>query len=146
MTEVTVPGDAESFAQLLNCAYTGELTVSLKTIASILNMATFMSFDQAIDLCSQYLLQIDVKDSDISTDTCLEIWSIANNHVRLSDVAQSYRKHLTQNFKKCGESEVFLENADVDFLLESLCDEEIETDTCTEKQVCGQKCVQNYDK
>ena len=38
-------------------------------------------------------------------------------------------------FPKLCESEVFLENATADFLLESLGDDDIETDECCEEQV-----------
>ena len=46
--------------------------------------------------------------------------------------------HLLKNFPKVCESEVFLENATADFLLESLVDDDIETDEYSEEQVSAQ--------
>ncbi len=130
--EVTIPGTAQSFSQLLNFAYTGYFTLSPTTIGSILSMACYMHFQQAIDVCANYLS--DVKHS-ITIDDCFEIWSVASNHVSLSDLVESFHQHLVHSFHKCGESESFLEHASVDFLRECLDDEEVETELSTELQV-----------
>ncbi|XP_072015441.1 kelch-like protein 6 isoform X2 [Amphiura filiformis] len=130
--EVTVPGTGESFSQLLEFAYTGYFTLSPTTVAGVLNMACYMHFSQAVEVCANYLRE--VKDS-ITIDDCFEIWSVACNHGSLSELAESFRRHLVHSFNKCAESQSFLEHASVDFLLECLGDEEIETDTTTEKQI-----------
>ncbi|XP_072020877.1 uncharacterized protein [Amphiura filiformis] len=132
MGEITVPGSEESFAQILDFAYTGYFTLSLRTVTGILQMACYMVVTEAMDLCAEYLRE--VKDN-FPIEDCFEIWSIASNHSNLSDVAQLYRSHLVQNFYKCVQSKVFLENSSTSVMLEILSDEEIETDTMTEEQI-----------
>ncbi|XP_072020765.1 uncharacterized protein [Amphiura filiformis] len=46
-----------------------------------------------------------------------------------------YRSHVIQSFLKCVKSRVFLENCTASVMMEILSDEEIETDTTTEKQI-----------
>ncbi|XP_072020873.1 kelch-like protein diablo [Amphiura filiformis] len=131
MGEITVPGSEESFAQILDFAYTGYLTLSLRTVTGILQMACYMVVTQAMDLCAEYLRE--VKDN-VTIEDCFEIWSIASNS-SLTDIAQLYKSHLLQNFPKCVQSKVFLENCSASVMLEILSDEEIETATTTEEQI-----------
>ncbi|XP_072050632.1 kelch-like protein 25 isoform X2 [Amphiura filiformis] len=132
MREVTVPGTEDCFTQLLEFAYTGYFTLSVQTAAGILRMANYMMLTDAMKLCAEYLC--DVKEN-LSIDDCFEVWSISCNHDSLSDVAKLYQEHLVQNFPECGRSEVFLENASADILMEMMDNDDIETDTCTEEQI-----------
>ncbi|XP_072050891.1 kelch-like protein 25 isoform X2 [Amphiura filiformis] len=132
MREVTVPGTEDCFAQLLEFAYTGYFTLSVQTAAGILRMANYMMLTDAMKLCAEYLC--DVKEN-LSIDDCFEVWAISCNHDSLSDVAKLYQEHLVQNFPECGRSEVFLENASADILMEMMDNDDIETDTCTEEQI-----------
>ena len=132
MSEVTVPGTEEGFAQILDFAYTGFFTLSLKTVTDILKMACYMVFAEVVELCAEYLK--GVKDQ-LTFGDCFEVWSIANNHHSLTDVTQWYRSHLLQNFTKCVESQAFLENTSASVLMEFLSDEEIETDDMTEEHI-----------
>ncbi|XP_072021114.1 kelch-like protein 32 [Amphiura filiformis] len=132
LREITVPGSEESFAQILDFAYTGHFTLSVKTVVGILQMACYMVLNKAVELCAEYLK--DVKDS-LAVEDCFEIWSIASNHNNLSEVAQIYRSHVIQNFLKCVTSRAFLENSTASVMMEILSDEEIETDTTTEEQI-----------
>ncbi|XP_072020250.1 kelch repeat and BTB domain-containing protein 2-like [Amphiura filiformis] len=132
MSEITVPGTEESFAQILDFAYTGHFTLSLRTVVGILKMACYMVMTKTVELCAEYLK--DVKDK-LTIEDCFEIWLIASNHKSLSNVAQIYRSHVIQNMVKCVKSKVFLENSSVSVMMEILSDEEIETDTTTEEQI-----------
>ncbi|XP_072026472.1 kelch repeat and BTB domain-containing protein 2-like [Amphiura filiformis] len=132
MSEVNVPGTGESFAQILDFAYTGHFTLSVRTVLGILKMACYMVLTKAIELCAEYLK--DVKDL-LTIEDCFEIWSITINHNSLSDVAQMYRSHVIQNFLNCVKSKDFLENSSSSAMMEILSDEEIETDTLTEEQI-----------
>ncbi|XP_072020764.1 kelch-like protein 26 isoform X2 [Amphiura filiformis] len=132
MSEITVPGTEESFAQILDFAYTGHFSLSLRTVVCILKMACYMVLTKAVALCAEYLK--DVKDK-LTVEDCFEIWLIASNHKSLSNVAQMYRSHVIQNFVKCVKTKVFLENASASVMMEILSDEEIETDTSTEEQI-----------
>ncbi|XP_072050127.1 uncharacterized protein [Amphiura filiformis] len=132
MREVTVPGTEDCFAQVLEFAYTGYFTLSIQTAPGILRMANYMMLTDAMKLCAEYLC--DVKEN-LSIDDCFEVWSISCNHDSLSDVAKLYQEHLVQNFPECGRSEVFLENASADILMEMMDNDDIETDTCTEEQI-----------
>ncbi|XP_072020248.1 kelch-like protein 15 [Amphiura filiformis] len=49
MSEITVPGTEESFARILDFAYTGNFTLSLRTVVGILNMACYMVLTKAIE-------------------------------------------------------------------------------------------------
>ena len=133
-SEVTVPGTSESFAQLIQFAYTGFFTLSTTTVAGILNVACYMHFTQAVQVCARYLS--DKKDK-LSIDHCFEIWFVADNFgSSLSELAVTFSRHLVRNFRKCLESQNFLEHATVDFLLRTcLENEEIETEVSTELQV-----------
>ena len=133
-SEVTVPGTSESFAQLIQFAYTGFFTLSTANVVGILNMACYMNFTHAVEVCARYLS--DNKDK-LSIDQCFEIWSIAENFgSSLSELAVTFSRHLVENFPKCLESQSFIEHANVDFLLKNcLENEEIETDESTELQV-----------
>ena len=132
MSEITIPGSPESFTKLLEFAYTGHLTLSLSTVTGVLKMASYMVFTQAVKLCAAYLNDIT---SLLSMDDSFEVWSIGSQHDSLSTVAKLCHAHLINNYPKLCESEVFLENATADFLLESLGDDGIETDTYSEEQV-----------
>ena len=55
MSKVTIPGNAVSFAQILDFAYTGYFTLSLRTVVDILKMACYMVFTEAMELCAEYL-------------------------------------------------------------------------------------------
>ncbi|XP_072019828.1 kelch-like protein diablo [Amphiura filiformis] len=132
MGEISVPGTEESFAQILDFAYTGHFTLSVRTVTDILKMACYMVLTKAIELCAEYLK--NVKDQ-LAVEDCFEIWLISSNHNSLSDVAQMYRSHVIQNFLKCVTSRVFLENSSASAMMEILSDEEIETDTTTEEQI-----------
>ncbi len=132
MSEVTIPGTEESFAQILDFAYTGHFTLSLQTVTDILKMACYMMLTDAVELCAEYL--IDVKNQ-LTIEDCFEIWSIARNHNDLSDVAQLYRSQLIQNFTKCVESRTFLENSSANDWMDFLSDEEIESDDVMEEHI-----------
>ncbi|XP_072050368.1 uncharacterized protein [Amphiura filiformis] len=132
MREVTVPGTEDCFTQLLEFAYTGYFTLSIQTAAGILRMANYMMLTDAMKLCAEYLC--DVKEN-LSIDDCFEVWAISCNHDSLSDVAKLYQEHLVQNFPECGRSEVFLENASADILMEMMENDDIETDACSEEQI-----------
>ncbi|XP_072042469.1 kelch-like protein 32 isoform X2 [Amphiura filiformis] len=132
MSEITVPGTEESFAQILDFAYTGYFTLSLRTVTGILQMACYMVITEAMDLCAEYLRE--VKGSFTIEDYC-EIWSISNNHSSLADVAQIYRSYLVGHFSECVQSKVFLENSSASLMLEILSDEDIETYNTTEEQI-----------
>ena len=132
MSEVTVPGTEESFAQILDFAYTGYFTLSLQTITEILKTACYMMFTDAVELCAEYLRGVK---NQLAIEDCFEIWSIASNHGSLSNFAQLYRIHLMQNFLNCVESSVFLKNCSASVMKEFLTDEEIESDTMTEEQI-----------
>ena len=132
MSEVTLPGTEESFAQILDFAYTGHLTLSLQTVTDILKMACYMVFTDAVELCAAYLI---VVKNQLTFEDCFEIWSIASNHSGLSDVAQLYRSHLLQNFSKCIESTAFLENSSASVMMDFLSDEEVESDDITEEHI-----------
>ncbi|XP_072021784.1 kelch-like protein 32 isoform X2 [Amphiura filiformis] len=130
--EVEVPGIGEFFEPILDFAYTGKFYVSLNTVVGILGLACYMGFTEVMQECADFL--ISLTDS-FSIDDCLKIWFHAKDHDLLSDLAQCYHKHLMKNFIKCIESELCLESVPVDFILKGLCDEEIETDSCTEEQI-----------
>ena len=132
MSEVTIPGTEESFAQILDFAYTGHFTLSLQTVTDILKMACYMMFTDAVELCAEYLI---IVKNQLTVEDCFEIWSIASNHDDLSDVAQLYRSHLFQNFTKCVESRTFLENSSASDWLDFVSDEEIESDDMMEEHV-----------
>ncbi|XP_072050211.1 kelch-like protein 30 [Amphiura filiformis] len=133
MREVTVPGTEDCFTQLLEFAYTGYFTLSVQTAAGILRMANYMMLTDAMKLCAEYLCEVK---ENLSIDDCFEVWSISCNHSdSLSDVAKLYQEHLVQNFPECGRSDVFLENASADILMEMMDNDDIETDTCTEEQI-----------
>ncbi|XP_072042468.1 uncharacterized protein [Amphiura filiformis] len=132
MSEITVPGTEESFAQILDFAYTGYFNLSLRTVTGIFQMACYMVIPEAMDLCAEYLRE--VKDS-FTIEDCYEIWSITSNHSSLADVAQLYRRYLVENFSKCVQSKVFLENSSASVMLDILSDEDIETDNTTEEQI-----------
>ena len=135
MNEVTVPGTEDSFAQILDFAYTGYFTLSMRTVTGILKMACYMVYAEVVELCAEYLK--DVYLDYLTFGDCFEVWSIANNHHNLSDVTKLCRTHLLQNFTKCVESETFLENTSASVMMEFLSDEEIETDDVTEEQILG---------
>ena len=130
--EIIIPGTEESFAQILDFAYTGYFMLSLRTVTNILKIVCYMVFNEAVELCSKYLRC--VKDH-IAIEDCYEIWAIARNHGNLSDIAQLYRSHLMQSFQKFVKSRTFLENSCADVVIEFLGNEEIETDTMTEEQI-----------
>ena len=132
MSEVTVPGTEESFAQILDFVYTGYFTLSLHTVTNILKMACYMVFTEAMELCAEYLR--GVKDN-FTIEECFEIWAIARDHKCLSDIAQFYRSHLMKNFSRCVESQTFLEKCSASVMMEFLSDEKIESDDITEEQV-----------
>ena len=132
MSEVTIPGTEESFAQILDFAYTGYFTLSLRTVVGIFRMTSFMVLTDAMELCAEYLRE--VKDN-LTTEDCLEKWSIASDHGSLLGVAQMYKSHLLQNFPKCIESQAFLKNSSASDMIEFLGDAEIETSTITEEQI-----------
>ena len=132
MSEVIVPGTEESFAQILDFAYTGYFTLSLQTAIDILKMACYMILTEAMELCAEYLRE--VKDKFTIAD-CFEIWGITSSHSCLSDTAQLYRSHLMRNFSRCVGSQVFLEKSSTSFMMEFLSDEEIESDNMTEEQI-----------
>ena len=134
MSEVTVPGTEESFAQILDFVYTGYFTLSLQTVIGILRMACYMIFNEAMELCNKYLRYVTDPNQLIIED-CFEIWSIASNHDSLSDVAQLYRSHLMRKFAMLVKSRVFLENSSASVMMDFLIDEEIETDTMTEEHI-----------
>ncbi|XP_072021049.1 kelch repeat and BTB domain-containing protein 2-like isoform X2 [Amphiura filiformis] len=132
MSEITVPGCEESFAQILDFTYTGCFSLSLRTVVGILKMTCYMVLTKAEELCAKYLK--DVKDK-LTVEDFFEIWSIARNYNSLRDVAQMYGSQVIQNFMKCVISKVFLENSSASVMMEILSDEEIETDTTTEEQI-----------
>ena len=132
MGEVTVPGTEESFAQILDFAYTGYFTLSLQTVVDILKMACYMVFTEAMELCADYLKKFK---KNLTKEDCFEIWSIAINHGSLSDIAEMCRSHVLQNFPKLAKSGSFLENSSASVMIELLSDEEIETDDTTEEQI-----------
>ena len=132
MSEVTVPGTEESFAQILDFAYTGYFTLSLRTVIDILKMACYMVFTEAMELCAEYLRE--VKDK-FTIEDCFEIWGITSSHSSLLDTAQLYRSHLMRNFSRCVGSQVFLEKSSASFMMEFLSDEEIELDNMMEEQI-----------
>ncbi|XP_072026471.1 kelch repeat and BTB domain-containing protein 2-like isoform X2 [Amphiura filiformis] len=132
MSEVNVPGTKESFAQILEFAYTGHFTLSVRTVLGIFKMACYMVLTKAIELCAEYLK--DVKDL-LTIEDCFEIWSISSNYNSLSDVAQMYRSHVIQNFLNCVKSKDFLEISSASVMMEILSDEEIETDVLAEEQI-----------
>ena len=132
MSEVTVPGTEESFAQILDFVYTGYFTLSVRTVTNILKMACYMVFTEVMELCAEYLRE--VKDN-FTTEDYFEIWSIANNHSSLLDVAQLYRSHLLKNFPRCIKSQLFLEKSSASTMMEFLSDEEIESDIMTEEHI-----------
>ena len=131
-SEVTVPGTGESFTQLIDFAYTGFFDLSPTNIAGILKMACYMQFNRAIAVCAEYLT--GAKDK-LCLDDCFEIWNIAGNHKSLSDLSEAFRQHLVHNFPQCVECGSLLEHATIDFIIECLGDEGIETDTSTEDKV-----------
>ncbi|XP_072026470.1 uncharacterized protein [Amphiura filiformis] len=131
-SEVNVPGTEESFAQILDFAYTGHFNLSVRTVIGILKMACYMVLTKAIELCAEYLK--DIKDL-LTIEDCFEIWSITINHNSLSDVAQMYKSHVIQNFLNFVKSKDFLENSSASAMMEILSDEEIETDALTEEQI-----------
>ena len=132
MSEITIPGTEKGFAQILDFAYTGYFTLSLQTVINILQMACYMVFTEAMELCAEYLRE--VKDK-LTIEDCFEVWGITSSHSCLSDTAQLYRSHLMKNFSMCVESQVFLENSSVSVMMEYLSDEEIESDDMTEEQI-----------
>ncbi|XP_072014349.1 kelch repeat and BTB domain-containing protein 2-like [Amphiura filiformis] len=132
MSEITVPGTEESFAQILDFAYTGYFTLSLRTVTGILQMACYMVIPEAMDLCAEYLRE--VKDS-FTIEDYYEIWCITSNHSNLADIAQLYRSYLAQRFSECVQPNVFLENSSANVMLEILSDEDIETDNMTEEHI-----------
>ena len=132
MSEVTVPGTEESFAQILDFAYTGHFTLSLQTVTDILKMTCYMVFTEAMELCADYLKKFK---ENFTIEDCFEIWSIASNHSSLSDMVRLYRSHLLQNFQKFVKSRSFLKNCSASVMMDFLSDEEIETDTMTEEHI-----------
>ena len=132
MSEVTVPGTKESFAQILDFAYTGYFTLSLRTVIDILKMACYMVLTEAMKLCEEYLREVNDK---FTIEDCFEIWGITSSHNCLSDTAQLYRNHLMKSFSSCVESQSFLEKSSASVMIEFLSDEEIESDDITEEQI-----------
>ena len=80
------------------------------------------------------LLQImATSEGDKSIKHLEAVWSRAK---RLSAVAKCHQKLLVSNYVKlCNESEVFLERATADFLMDCLDNEDIETGAHTEEKV-----------
>ena len=68
--EITVPGTPETFAKLLEFAYTGCFTLSPTTVIDILKMASYMVFTQAMKACAKYLESVMGK---ISMDDCFKV-------------------------------------------------------------------------
>ncbi|XP_072019846.1 kelch-like protein 32 isoform X1 [Amphiura filiformis] len=132
MSEITVPGTEESFAQILNFIYTGHFSLSVRTVTGILKMAGYMVLTKAVELCAEYLKDIRKK---LPVEDFFEVWSIASNHNSLSEVALMYRRYVIEDFVKCVNSRVFLENSSASVMMEILSDEEIEADTTTEEQI-----------
>ena len=101
MNEVTVPGTEDSFAQILDFAYTGYFTLSMRTVTGILKMACYMVYAEVVELCAEYLK--DVYLDYLTFGDCFEVWSIAKQS------PQSFRCHqIMQNpsvaelYKVCG--------------------------------------------
>ena len=67
MSDISVPGTKESFAQILDFTYTG----SLQTVTNILKMACYMVFTDAMELCAKYLK--GVKDK-LKMEDCSNIF------------------------------------------------------------------------
>ena len=68
--EITIPGAPESFAKLLEFAYTGCFILSPATILDVLKMASYMLFTSAMDAFAKYLM--DVK-GQLSMGDCFEV-------------------------------------------------------------------------
>ena len=132
LSEVTVPGTEEGFAQILDFAYTGYFTLSSQTVTDILRMACYMVFTEAMELCADYLRRFK---ENLTIEDCFEIWLIASNHIGLLDTAQLFRSHLLQNFLKLVKSRSFLEDSSASVMMGFLSDEKIETDGITEEQI-----------
>ena len=145
VSEVTVPGTKESFAQILEFAYTGYFTLSLQNVSNILKMACYMVFTEAVKKCADYLRKFK-KNFTIELEDCFEMWSIASNHDGLSDIAEMYRSHMLQNFSKPVKSGSFLGHSSASVMMDFLSDEEIESDDMTEEQILQAALIWlNYD-
>ena len=69
--EITVAGVPESFAKLLEFAYTGHFTLSPTTVIDILKLASYMVFTQAMKACAKYL---EIVMDNLSMDDCFKVW------------------------------------------------------------------------
>ncbi len=136
MSEVTIEKVTaemeESFAEILEFAYTGNFHVSMKMIIGYLKMACYLLMTDAVKSCRYYLEE--VKDK-LTIDDCYEIWSLVSNHKDLSDIALMFQSHMSHNFLKCLQSNIFLEHCPASAMMDILGCEEIETDIITEEQI-----------
>ena len=132
MSEVTILGNGDSFAQILDFLYTGFFTLSSSIVVGVLETAKYMVLTKVVELCAQYLKEFQDK---LTIDDCVEVWSIASSHSNLSETAQVYQRCLSRRFQECVQSRVFLENSCASDMMKILEEEDIEADHVTEEHI-----------
>ena len=143
-SEVDFQGRANVFAQLLEFAYTGYFNLSAANALSVLKMASYMDFNQAIDVCKDYLMQhVD----QISIEDVYDIITCGEIQDDLSEMVQEFRTRLLHDFLHFFEKKSVLNHATKEFVMTCLEDEDIETDDNTEDKVSveeGKQYIKGY--
>ncbi|CAF1232536.1 unnamed protein product [Rotaria sp. Silwood1] len=76
---------------MINFCYTGSLLITFDNIDELLNAATHLQIKDAIDLCSQFLIELS------SIKNCIDIYKIADLYT-LHDVLNIITNFISKNF------------------------------------------------
>ena len=85
------PISAEAFEVILNAIYCAKLHLTTQTIHDIIVAMDFLQMDKFMPKCEHFLL------SNISMQTCLEYYEIANKY-QLKHAAKASRSFVVKNF------------------------------------------------
>jgi hypothetical protein len=77
--------------EMIEFCYSGLLTITTANIDQLLHVATHLQIQQAIDLCSQFLIH------SCSMSNCIELYHIVEFYA-LSSVLPFYRDFISKNF------------------------------------------------
>ena len=130
--EVEIQGSPESFAHLLEFAYTGYFYLSPANVCGILRMACYMDYIDAIKACTRYIRS---RFEHIDIGDVFEIYCLAETHHALAVLVDILRLHILQRFAKLAHTDCFLENASREFIITCLSSPDIETETSKEEEV-----------
>ena len=134
-SKVNIHGESESFAQLLNFAYTGTLNLSTENIRGVFQMACFMQTSEAIDICSSFLSEFfTYPKGSIGYDDIFLLWQLFDGQ-GMKKLAKACRRYMLQNFTGFSSSDAFMIYMTHHQMVEILEDEEIETEINGEAQV-----------